>query len=882
MLDTEALPGLTRAERVQAARRLAGRPAGRRGRRHPAAARRAAAGRRPRTGTDGVALVAVGGLGRRELPPHGDLDLVLVHDGRPEVAALADALWYPVWDAGLRLDHSVRSVAEAVGGRRRRPQGRARPARRPPRRRRRRPRPPGCAPPPSASWRQAGVPAAARSCATCAAGGPARSASWRSCSSPTSRRPAAGCATSRCCGRWPPPSSPTSRRPRSRRPTPSCSTSATSCAGAPAGPTDVLVRQEQRPVAGALRPARRRRAAARGQPGRPAARLRRRRDLAPGRGGAGAPAPRPLPPGAPRAAGRRRGAAGRRGRARPRRRARPPTRGWCCGRRGRRRPGRPAALPVHAQGARGAQPAAARAVAAGGALVVPAAAGQRARPPSPVLEQLDQEGLLSRLLPGVGPRAPQPQRNPCHRFTVDRHLVEAAAAAAELTRDVDRPDLLLLGALLHDIGKGWPGDHTDVGSRSSPRIAARMGFAEADVAVLGDDGAPPPAAARRRHPPRPRRPRDRDRVADAVGGDAEVLELLHALAEADGAATGPSAWSPWKAHLVAALVARVQALLGRRAAAEPEPVLHPTAPQVTAAVAGRRRAHRAGDRRDRGRRRRPAGHRRRARPAGAARPCAGVLALHRLDVRAAKSRVERRPRHAACFAVRPRFGAPPVPEILADGVRAALDGKLPLAERLRQREADYRQDGAPGGAAAVLLARRRGQRGGDRGRGAGRGPRRAAAPDHGGARRGRARRQLGPHLDPRRRRRGRLLRRATPRATPIDPEQRRAGRRGPGDGDAPGGGDAAGRGRSRPRGGPTRRPPVPRTLSVPRATVGAERDGTVPTGGKETIAWTARLWPCSDCGDEHRVRPAAVHRRAHRRRRRRARSGPASTAAPRW
>ena len=46
------------------------------------------------------------------------------------------------------------------------------------------------------------------------------------------------------------------------------------------------------------------------------------------------------------------------------------------------------------------------------------------------------------------------------------------------------------------------------------------------------------------------------------------------------------------------------------------------------------------------------------------------------------------------FAVRPRFGRAPVPEILADGVRAALEGTLPLADRLRQREADYRQDGA--------------------------------------------------------------------------------------------------------------------------------------------------------------------------------------------
>jgi [protein-PII] uridylyltransferase len=73
--------------------------------------------------------------------------------------------------------------------------------------------------------------------------------------------------------------------------------------------------------------------------------------------------------------------------------------------------------------------------------------------------------------------------------------------------------------------------------------------------------------------------------------------------------------------------------------------------------------------------------------------CAGVLALNQLDVRAAKMSVADG-YATAVFAVRPRFGRAPVPEILADGVRAALEGTLPLAQRLRQREADYRQNGA--------------------------------------------------------------------------------------------------------------------------------------------------------------------------------------------
>jgi len=61
----------------------------------------------------GVALVAVGGYGRRELLPGSDLDVLLLHDGRPGIAALADQVWYPIWDSGTRLDHAVRRPADA-------------------------------------------------------------------------------------------------------------------------------------------------------------------------------------------------------------------------------------------------------------------------------------------------------------------------------------------------------------------------------------------------------------------------------------------------------------------------------------------------------------------------------------------------------------------------------------------------------------------------------------------------------------------------------------------------------------------------------------------------------------------------------------------------
>ena len=62
----------------------------------------------------GVCLVAVGGYGRRELAPASDLDVVLVHDDGVDLGRAAADLWYPLWDSGSRLDHSVRSLSEMV------------------------------------------------------------------------------------------------------------------------------------------------------------------------------------------------------------------------------------------------------------------------------------------------------------------------------------------------------------------------------------------------------------------------------------------------------------------------------------------------------------------------------------------------------------------------------------------------------------------------------------------------------------------------------------------------------------------------------------------------------------------------------------------------
>ncbi len=136
-------------------------------------------------------------------------------------------------------------------------------------------------------------------------------------------------------------------------------------------------------------------------------------------------------------------------------------------------------------------------------------------------------------------------------------------SGAGLAGRVDRPDLLVLAGLLHDIGKGEPGDHTENGVRPAGRRSApRMGLDDDDAAVL--------VALCRHHLLLPdvatRRdlddPATIEAVAAAAGRSREVLELLAALTEADSLATGPAAWSDWKAGLVRALVARVDHVLG--------------------------------------------------------------------------------------------------------------------------------------------------------------------------------------------------------------------------------------------------------------------------------------------------------------------------------
>ena len=299
-----------------------------------------------------------------------------------------------------------------------------------------------------------------------------------------------------------------------------------------------------------------------------------------------------------------------------------------------------------------------------------------------VIEALDQRGLWECLLPEWAAIRARPPRSAYHRFTVDRHLLETVANAAGLADRVARPDLLLVAALLHDLGKGCAGDHAAAGATLARGIGARMGFPPADIETL--------ALAVELHLLLAQVATTRDlddpvtirRVAAAVV-TPDRLHLLAALTEADSLATGPSAWSPWKADLIGTLVQRAEAVLDGDWEAGPpgDPAAgsFPTSSQLQRLARGGQHIEGHGQVLSVMHDDRP----------GLFSRVAGVLALHGIDVLAAAAYSSDDGGALAEFrVVDPLHDEPPWDRVIAD-LKRALEGGLALEARVVDRAKTY-------------------------------------------------------------------------------------------------------------------------------------------------------------------------------------------------
>jgi len=178
----------------------------------------------------------------------------------------------------------------------------------------------------------------------------------------------------------------------------------------------------------------------------------------------------------------------------------------------------------------------------------------------PVWNELDIAGVIDLILPEWSDIRLRGSSSPVHRFTIDRHSLETVVRAGTVARDVDRPDLLAVAALLHDIGKGREGDHSETGAPLAVEIARRWGFEETDATLVGrlvrHHLLLPDTATRRDIED----PATAQGVADLVG-DIETLELLAALTSADARATSDQAWTSWRRGLVEGLVTKTRVVL---------------------------------------------------------------------------------------------------------------------------------------------------------------------------------------------------------------------------------------------------------------------------------------------------------------------------------
>jgi [protein-PII] uridylyltransferase len=184
--------------------------------------------------------------------------------------------------------------------------------------------------------------------------------------------------------------------------------------------------------------------------------------------------------------------------------------------------------------------------------------------PERALRLMNEAGILGRFIPEFGHAVGLMQFNMYHHYTVDEHLIRAVGNVAaiergdhedetplstEVVKRVQSRAVLYCAVLLHDMAKGLPGDHSDVGAEIARSLCPRLGMSASDtqaVAWLVKNHLLMSDIAQRRDVADPQTVRDF--VAQVQS--PEMLRLLLVLTVADIKAVGPGVWNGWKGQLL--------------------------------------------------------------------------------------------------------------------------------------------------------------------------------------------------------------------------------------------------------------------------------------------------------------------------------------------
>jgi [protein-PII] uridylyltransferase len=195
--------------------------------------------------------------------------------------------------------------------------------------------------------------------------------------------------------------------------------------------------------------------------------------------------------------------------------------------------------------------------------------------PEITLKRMNEAGVLGKFIPAFGRVVAQTQHDMYHVYTVDEHTIfsigllsriesgdleEELPLATEIVHEILSRKVLLLALFLHDIGKGRGGDHSEIGARIARKLAPRLGYTVEEtetVAWLVEHHLLCSTTAFNRDISDPKTIDDFVEIVQSP----QRLRLLLVLTVADIRAVGPNVWNGWKGQLLRGLYYRAEAVM---------------------------------------------------------------------------------------------------------------------------------------------------------------------------------------------------------------------------------------------------------------------------------------------------------------------------------